>query len=83
MMKRLKRAGALFLCVAMTLSQSVFAHAAIAEDDPQDYSVSDVSFDVSNDLVYVNWSVGDSRTSYSVQLYSSSDLKPKHKLGTQ
>ena len=82
MMKRLKRAGALFLCVAMTLSQSVFAHAATAEDDPQDYSVSDVSFDVSNDRVYVNWSVGDSRTSYSVQLYSSSDLKPKHKLGT-
>ena len=66
----------------MTLSQSVFAHAATAEDDPQDYSVSDVSFDVSNDRVYVNWSVGDSRTSYTVQLYSSSDLKPKHKIGT-
>lgn len=82
MMKRLKRATALFLCLAMTLSQGAVSFARTEDDDPQDYSVSDVSFDVSNDRVYVNWSVGDSRTSYSVQLYSSSDLKPKHKLGT-
>lgn len=82
MMKRLKRAAALFLCLAMTLSQGAVSFARTEDDDPQDYSVSDVSFDVSNDRVYVNWSVGDSRTSYTVQLYSSSDLKPKHKIGT-
>ena len=82
MMKRLKRATALFLCLAMTLSQGAVSFARTEDDDPQDYSVSDVSFDVSNDRVYVNWSVGDSRTSYTVQLYSSSDLKPKHKIGT-
>ena len=36
MMKRLKRATALFLCLAMTFSQGAVSFARTEDDDPQD-----------------------------------------------
>lgn len=81
-MKKFKQLFSLLLCCLLALSMGMTALAKQKdEDEEEDYSVSDVAFDVSDDRILVIWSVGDSKCSYSVQLYSSKDFKAKNKVG--
>ena len=71
-MKQMKRFFALLLMAVQTLSLSMTAYAKKDDDDEeQDYSVSDVYFDVSDSMILVGWTVGDSECKYSVQLYDN------------
>lgn len=82
-MKQMKRFFALLLMAVLALSMSMTAYAKKDDDDEeQDYSVSDVYFDVSDSMILVGWTVGDSECKYSVQLYDNKDLKAKHKVGS-
>ena len=82
-MKYLKKLSAFFLCLAlMTALGAGTAFAKTDEDESDDYSVSDVYFDVTDSAIYVGWSVGDGECKYSVQLYDSSSFKSKNKVGS-
>lgn len=80
-MKNFKRLFSFLLCLVMLLSISIPAFAKSTKDEEEDYSVSDVYFDVADDRILVGWTVGDSKCSYTVQLYSSKDFKAKNKVG--
>ncbi len=84
-MKNWKRILAFLLCITMVFAMSLTALAKSSDDDDdeEDYDVSDVSFDVSDTSIYVTWSVGDSKCTYSVQLYDSKDFKSKNKVGSE
>lgn len=82
-MKHLKKLTTFFLCLAlMTALGAGTAFAKTDEDESDDYSVSDVYFDVTDSAIYVGWSVGDGECKYSVQLYDSSSFKAKNKVGS-
>ena len=82
-MKDLKKLSAFVLCLAlMTALGAGTAFAKTDEDESDDYSVSDVYFDVTDSAIYVGWSVGDGECKYSVQLYDSSSFKSKNKVGS-
>ena len=82
-MKQAKRILALLLVFVLALSMSLvsFAKKKDDDDDEQDYSVTDVYFDVSDSAIYICWTVGDSECSYTVQLYDNKDMKAKNKVG--
>lgn len=80
-MKNFKRLFSFLLCLVMLLSISIPAFAKSTRDEEEDYSVSDVYFDVTDDRILVGWTVGDSKCSYTVQLYNSKDFKSKNKVG--
>ena len=85
-MKCLKKLFAMLLCfVLITVLGAGTAFAKSKKDDEEesdDYSVSDVYFDISDDAIYVGWTVGDGECKYTVQLYDSSDFKTKNKIGS-
>ena len=86
-MKRFKKLFALLLCLVLTVSLGAGAAFAKSkqdddEEESDDYSVSDVYFDISDTAIYVGWAVGDGECKYTVQLYDSSDFKAKNKVGS-
>ncbi len=83
-MNYLKKLSALLLCLALTVAMSAgtaFAKSSDDDEESEDYSVSDVYFDISDSAIYVGWTVGDGECKYTVQLYDSSDFKTKNKVG--
>lgn len=77
-MKNLKKGICLFVSVCLMASLMVFPAFASSKDDEEDekdYVVTDVSFDVSDSNVKIYWTTGDSKTSYSVQLYDGYSSK--------
>lgn len=81
-MKHLKRLFSLMICLTLILSMGLSAWAKSRDDDEEeDYSVSDVYFDISDTKILVGWSGGDSKTAYTVQLYKSRDFTSKNKVG--
>ena len=79
-MKKTRRLAALFLCFVLFCSSFAMTSYA-AKDDDEDYGVYDVGFDVSNDRIYVYWETGDSKCSYKVELYKSSNMTTKNRVG--
>lgn len=80
-MKQSKRIFSFLLCCVLIFSVSFPSFAKRNEEEEEDYSVSDVYFDISDTKVLVGWSDGESKTSYSVQLYKSPDFTAKNKIG--
>lgn len=85
-MKCLKKLFVLLLCFVLTATLGAGAAFAKSkkddEEESDDYSVSDVYFDISDNAIYVGWAVGDGECKYTVQLYDSSDFKTKNKVGS-
>ncbi|MBR7057584.1 MAG: hypothetical protein IKI35_02540, partial [Stomatobaculum sp.] len=79
-MKKTRQLAALFLCFVLFCSSFAMTSYA-AKDDDEDYGVYDVGFDVSNDRIYVYWETGDSKCSYKVELYKSSNMTTKNRVG--
>ena len=79
-MKLMRRGIALLLCLLLTCSAFSFTSFAKTDED-EDYSVSDVEFDVSDNRIYITWNVGESKCSYKVELFKSSSLTAKNRVG--
>lgn len=81
-MKHFKRIFSCLLCLMLILSMGFTAFAKRdADDDEEDYSVSDVYFDITDKQIFVGWTGGESKTAYTVQLYKSRDFTTKNKVG--
>ena len=79
-MKKTRRLAALFLCFVLFCSSFAVTSYA-AKDEDEDYGVYDVGFDVSNDRIYIYWETGESKCSYKVELYKSSNMTTKNRVG--
>ena len=80
-MKKTRRLAALFLCFVLFCSAFSITSYAAKSDDEEDYGVSDVGFDVSNDRIFIYWETGDSKCSYKVELFKSSNMTTKNRVG--
>lgn len=84
-MKKMKNLLAVLLSLCLMTAFGASAVFASSDDDDEkstDYTVSGVGWDVSNSNVKVYWDTGDGKTSYKVQIYSSSSLSSKYKVGS-
>ena len=79
-MKNARKFFALFLCLVLFCSAFGLTSYA-AKDDSEDYGVFDVGFDVSNDRILIYWETGDSKCSYKVELFKSSNMVTKNRVG--
>ena len=79
-MKKVRKFFAFFLCLALFCSAFGLTSYA-AKDDDEDYGVFDVGFDVSNDRIFIYWETGDSKCSYKVELFKSSNMTTKNRVG--
>jgi len=75
--------AAVLLTLCMTAQLTCISAFAASSDDEEstDYSVSGVAWDVSDSNARVTWDVGDGKTSYKVQIYYSSTLLSKYRVG--
>ena len=80
-MKKARKFFALFLCLALFCSAFGMTSYAAKDDDEEDYYVGDVGFDVSDDRIYIYWETGESKCSYKVELYKSSNMINKNRVG--
>ena len=80
-MKKARKFFALFLCLTLFCSAFGMTSYAAKDDDEEDYYVSDVGFDVSDDRIYIYWETGESKCSYKVELYKSSNMINKNRVG--
>ncbi len=81
-MKKMKRFLAFLLCLMLAFQACCLtSFAKKDDDDDEDYSVSDVGFDVSDESIYIYWTVGDSKCSYKVELFKSSNMINKNRVG--
>ena len=80
-MKKARKIFALFLCLTLFCSAFGMTSFAAKDDDDEDYYVSDVGFDVSNDSIFIYWETGESKCSYKVELFKSSNLITKNRVG--
>lgn len=80
-MKHLKRIFSFLLCLTLILSMSLVSFAKHDDEEEEDYSVSDVYFDIADNQILVGWTGGDSKTSYTVQLYDANNFTAKNKVG--
>ena len=79
-MKKARKFFALLLCFVLFCSAfGMISYAA--KDDSEDYSVFDVGFDISNDRILVYWETGESKCSYKVELFKSSNMTTKNRVG--
>ena len=79
-MKKARKFFALFLCLVLFCSAFGLTSYA-AKDDGEDYGVFDVGFDISNDRILIYWETGDSKCSYKVELFKSSNMITKNRVG--
>ena len=80
-MKKARKFFALFLCLVLFCSAFGLTSYAAKDDDGEDYGVFDVGFDVSNDRIFIYWETGDSKCSYKVELFKSSSMTTKNRVG--
>ena len=80
-MKKARKIFALFLCLILFCSAFGMTSFAAKDDDDEDYYVSDVGFDVSNDSIFIYWETGESKCSYKVELFKSSNMITKNRVG--
>ena len=80
-MKNARKFFALFLCLVLFCSAFGLTSYAAKDDDGEDYGVFDVGFDVSNDRIFIYWETGDSKCSYKVELFKSSNMVTKNRVG--
>ena len=80
-MKKARKFFALFLCFVLFCSAFGLTSYAAKDDDDEDYAVFDVGFDVSDDSIYIYWETGSSKCSYKVELYKSSNMTTKNRVG--
>ena len=79
-MKKARKFFALFLCLVRFCSAFGLTSYS-AKDDGEDYGVFDVGFDISNDRILIYWETGDSKCSYKVELFKSSNMITKNRVG--
>ncbi|MBQ7535138.1 MAG: hypothetical protein IJT43_05895 [Stomatobaculum sp.] len=80
-MKKARRLFTLFLSLILFCSAFSLTSFAAKDDDDEDYAVSDVGFDVSDDSIYIYWETGESKCSYKVELFKSSNMVAKNRVG--
>ena len=80
-MKKARKFFALFLCFVLFCSAFGLTSYEAKDDDDEDYAVFDVGFDVSDDSIYIYWETGSSKCSYKVELYKSSNMTTKNRVG--
>ena len=80
-MKKARKYFALFLCFVLICSAYGLTSYAAKSDDEEDYGVYDVGFDVTNDRIYIYWETGSSKCSYKVELFKSSNMTTKNRVG--
>ena len=80
-MKKTGRFMAFVLSFALAFSSMGSAAFAAKSDDDEDYMVSDVGFDISDEKIYIYWETGESKCSYKVELFKSSNMISKNRVG--
>ena len=80
-MKKTGRLMAFVLSFALAFSSMGSAAFAARDDDDEDYAVSDVGFDISDESIYIYWETGESKCNYKVELFKSSNMISKNRVG--
>jgi glucan-binding YG repeat protein len=81
-MKTGKKFLAVALSCCMMAAVSTVPAFASTSTESKDYYVGGVGWDVTDSHATVYWDVGDGKTQYKVQIYSSSSLSSSYKVGT-